>query len=354
MSSSAAQTAVATPNRTPTAPIQESPGTWRHPRLAEIHKRQEAFTFSEKNMTRIAFNICALAALVGLKAVASRFFAWNLPELCVLSLSEPDSQSQLHLHTHFHTHFHTHTHVYTYTYTFPAALQPTMTTTSTSSNSSFNFRLATWAWRLFVLVCFIPVFNIVSNCFPLVRNKDDLSDIPLTPGQRRLLGLPPSSRPPTPGSAYSTPPRFSRTPSVGSASSRRSFSTSPASNRGSPVLGSGSLYGTANGNGNNGNFSGSFSGSVSGSGGGGFAGIGSPSSPLLQKAMNGARRSSIGSLGSPTPSFGASLGASSLFVPDSPSPNPAAGKRSSIGLNSKWLYEKGRERRASGNARLFS
>ena len=166
----------------------------------------------------------------------------------------------------------------------------------------------------------------------MVRTPDDLSDIPLTPGQRRLLGLPPSSRPPTPGSAYSTPPRFSRTPSVGSASSRRSFSTSPASNRGSPINGSGSINGA-----------------------GGFAGIGSPSSPLLQKAMNGARRSSIGSLGSPSPSLGASLGAS-LFVPDSPSPNPAAatGKRSSIGLNSKWLYEKGRERRASGNARLFA
>ena len=75
--------------------------------------------------------------------------------------------------------------------------------------------------------------------------------------------------------------------------------------------------------------------------------------------MNGARRSSIGSLGSPSPSLGISFGASSfgasLFVPDSPSPNPAAaGKRSSIGLNSKWLYEKGRERRASGNARLFA
>ena len=314
MSSSAAvsQTAVATPNRTPTAPVQESPGTWRHPRLAEIYKRQEAFTFTEKNLTRIAMNVCALVALFGLKVLAARVFSWNLPELCVFSLPDPDPQPLTTL-----------------------GFDPG----TTSSNSSLTFRLATWAWRLFLLIFFVPLYNILSNCSPLLRNKDDLSDIPLTPGQRRLLGLPPSSRPPTPGSAYSTPPRFSRTPSVGSASSRRSFSTSPVSNRGSPVRSGG--YGNGNG---------SWSGSLSGSS---FAGIGSPSSPLLQKAMNGARRSSIGSLGSPSPSLGASLGAS-LFVPDSPSPNPAAGKRSSIGLNSKWLYEKGRERRASGNARLFT
>ena len=291
------KTVVTTPKKSTTEPVQESPGTWRHPRLAEIRKRQEVVTFSERNVKQIAINVCALAALVVLKVLAARTFRWNLPHKCVFTLPEPELP------------------------------QPGIT-----SNAYLTLSLASGIWGLFVCICGVLLFNIGANFWPLVRTPDDLSDIPLTPGQRRLLGLPPSSRPPTPGSAYSTPPRFSRTPSVGSASSRRSFSTSPASNRGSPINGSGSINGA-----------------------GGFAGIGSPSSPLLQKAMNGARRSSIGSLGSPSPSLGASLGAS-LFVPDSPSPNPAAatGKRSSIGLNSKWLYEKGRERRASGNARLFA
>jgi hypothetical protein len=51
---------------------------------------------------------------------------------------------------------------------------------------------------------------------PLYRAIDDLSDIPLSPGQRKLLGLPPSSAPASPDTRYTTPPRYSRTPaSVG-------------------------------------------------------------------------------------------------------------------------------------------
>ncbi|RYP12672.1 hypothetical protein DL767_011207 [Monosporascus sp. MG133] len=294
--SSTAQAAVSTPSRAPTQPVQESPGTWRHPRLAEITRRQEATTFTEKNVRRIAVNVAILLALIAVKLLISRILPWKQNNLYVLS--PPESQ--------------------------------------TRANGVWLFSIN----NLHKIICFVPVFNIGANLFPLVRPQDDLSDIPLTPGQRRLLGLPPSSKPPTPGSVYSTPPRFSRTPSVGSAGSRRSFSSSPVSNRASP----------ANGNG--------------GSLGGSLGGLGSPSSPLLQKAMNGARRSSIGSLGSPSfnaslgTSFNGSLGASfnsSVFGGDIPSsPSPATGKRSSISLNNKWLYEKGRERRNSGNARLFA
>ncbi|RYP64789.1 hypothetical protein DL769_006534 [Monosporascus sp. CRB-8-3] len=270
--SSTAQAAVSTPSRAPAQSVQESPGTWRHPRLAEITRRQEATTFTEKNVRRIAVNVAILLALIAFKLLISRILPWK-------------------------------------------------------QNNFVN--------NLHKIICFVPVFNIGANLFPLVRPQDDLSDIPLTPGQRRLLGLPPSSKPPTPGSVYSTPPRFSRTPSVGSAGSRRSFSSSPVSNRASPAHGNG----------------------------GSLGGLGSPSSPLLQKAMSGARRSSIGSLGSPSfsgslgASFNGSLGASfnsSVFGGDIPSsPSPATGKRSSISLNNKWLYEKGRERRSSGNGRLF-
>ena len=171
----------------------------------------------------------------------------------------------------------------------------------------------------------LPLFNIARAVLPLFRTEDDLVDIPLTPAQRQLLGLPPSSTPATPGSAYSTPPRYTRTPShSGSPASLRSYSNSPTPNLGSP------------GPMNN-----------------------SPmaKSPLFQKAtgntMGGGRRSSFGSPSSLGASFGAStLGAStatSLFGGEGPAtPTPTAGKRSSVSLNNKWLYEKGR--RSSGNA----
>ncbi|KAI1214683.1 NPCC-domain-containing protein [Annulohypoxylon truncatum] len=277
MSLTMAKTALTTPKKsTPaTPPVTDSPGTWRHPRLPEIIRRQDATNFTEKNVKRIAINVLVFITIV---------FTHNM-----LSLMVPKKW-------------------FSYLVWYYA-------------------RYAYWA------ILFLPIFNIGTNLLPLFRQKDDLSDIPLTPGQRRLLGLPPTNAPPTPGSAYSTPPRYARTPSIGSAGSRRSFSGSPASNNGSPTRGSGN-------------------------GSGPFGGIGSPNSPLLHKAMNGARRSSIGSLGSGSPLSTSILGAStgSFYggVPDSPSP-ASGGKRSTVGLNSKWLYERGRDRRSSsGNAWLYT
>ncbi len=154
---------------------------------------------------------------------------------------------------------------------------------------------------------------------PLVRAKDDISDIPLTPAQRKLLGLPPSSAPPTPGSQYITPPRYARTPTPlsGSPGAKGNYSNSPLSGKGSPTGGIPFSPGT---------------------------------SPLLQKAMgcgmNGNRRHSYGS---PSP-----LGPSTarMNLPETPgSPSPAS-KSGGIGLNSKWLYDKGR--RNSGSARLYT
>jgi nucleoporin POM34 len=180
---------------------------------------------------------------------------------------------------------------------------------------------ATWTYHILQTMF---LYNIAAACLPLFHAKDDLSDIPLTPAQRKLLGLPPSSAPPTPGSQYITPPRYARTPTPlsGSPSSKRDYSSSPLSGKGSP-----------NG-----------------------AGMpGSPfspgSSPLLQKAMggglNGNRRASYGS---PSP---LGPGGSRINVPETPgTPSPLAAKGSNVGLNSKWLYEKGR--RNSGNAKLFS
>jgi len=169
---------------------------------------------------------------------------------------------------------------------------------------------------IYLTLTIIPLFNIGRALLPLFRPRDDIADIPLTPAQRKLLGLPPSSRPATPGSAYSTPPRYSRTPSLaGSPVSLKSYASSPTPNLASP-------------------------GSITNS----------PvaASPLLQKAvgvaMGGARKSSFGSPGP----LGAST-ATSLFGDGPATPTPA-GKRSSVSLNNKWLYEKGR--RSSGNSWL--
>ncbi|KAI8630344.1 NPCC-domain-containing protein [Xylariaceae sp. FL1651] len=267
MSSLTAQTALKTPTKAPATPITDSPGTWRHPRLQEITRRQEASTFTDKNMRRIVINISLLVVLVILHPFAKKAL--------------PSKRSAPHLWKGF---------AYTY-------------------------------YALFSLT----LFNIALNLWPLFRAKDDFSDIPLTPGQRKLLGLPPSSAPPTPGSVYSTPPRYLRTPSAsGSAASKRSFSSSPISNR-SP---SNPESPTPVGNG-----SGAFS---------------SPGHHLLQKAVFGARRSSRGSMGSPSPMGGLSSGVS-LFGsgPESPSPSPA-GKRSTVGISNKWRYEKGMYEKVRG------
>jgi nucleoporin POM34 len=165
----------------------------------------------------------------------------------------------------------------------------------------------------------IFTYNTIVAVSPLFRKKDDLSDIPLTPGQRKLLGLPQNSKPPTPGSQYSTPPRYAKTPTPlsGSPGSRRSYSNSPLSASGSTT---GSPF--------------------------------SPSaSPLLQKTMagaglNGARRSSYGT---PSP---LGPGPSRAPLPETPgTPSPLVAKGASVGLNNRWLYEKGR--RNSGNSRLY-
>lgn len=169
-------------------------------------------------------------------------------------------------------------------------------------------------------MCFqiILIYNILVALLPLLRPKDDISDIPLTPAQRKLLGLPPSSTPATPGSAYITPPRFARSSTPLSGSPTSLYSKSPASGRESPATpGRGSSF--------------------------------SPNaSPLLHKAMGGfnARRTSYGSLSplGPGPQKGWSE------APSTPSPSSAKGV--SVGLNNKWLYEKGRGSPVSGG--LFS
>ncbi|KAM4056168.1 nuclear pore complex component domain-containing protein [Hirsutella rhossiliensis] len=142
--------------RADVSPIPDSPGTWRHPRLNEITRRRNATTFSEKNVRRIAYNVIALLIM------------WSFQLLARLKV-DPQTFS-----------------------------------------STFRYYLG-WTWFALQL---LPFIQIGLACLPLVRAQDDLSDIPLTATQRKLLGLAPSSAPPTPEARFSTPPRYSRTPSI--------------------------------------------------------------------------------------------------------------------------------------------
>ncbi|KAJ4306574.1 hypothetical protein N0V88_001378 [Collariella sp. IMI 366227] len=250
--------------------VQDSPGNWKHPKLAEITRRQNKNIFSEKNIRQIIYNVGALVALGMVRHVLQPLV--------------------------------------------PAGFFP----------KEFK-QYSGWVYAALFL---IPLINIGFALLPLVRPQDDLSDIALTPAQRQLLGLPPSSRPATPNSVYNTPPRYSRTPSLaGSPASIKSYASSPMSNLGSPASGqySSPRPGLSPSKLNAGQYSPSVS-------------------PLLQRAVGGGMNGARGSFGSPSPLNTST--ASSVFSEGPGTPTPG-GKRSSVSLNNKWLYEKGR--RNSGN-----
>lgn len=183
---------------------------------------------------------------------------------------------------------------------------------------------ASWSFRAMQLCL---TLNIVFALRPFYTTKDNMEDIPLTPAQRRLLGLKPSSKPPTPSSEYVTPPRYRRTSTP--------LSSSPANRRGSPASGSpGKRSGSPHAQDPLENLINPL-GPIHPPG----------ASPLLQKTLMGGSDNRRSSYGSSNP-LGRSIG-----EPGTPSPLGGA-KTSSVGLNNKWLYEKGR--RNSGNARLYT
>ncbi|KAK3080003.1 hypothetical protein LTS18_003374 [Coniosporium uncinatum] len=265
---SAAPTTPATQTEPTRAPIDLPPtaGTWRHPRLNEITRRQNASTFSDQNFLMIIYNAVAL------------FSSFAIPTVIMTAIQSVG---------------------------LPLP------------NYSPYPEYALNAVRLVLLL------NILSAVRPLAKPKDEIEDIPLTPSQRALLGLPPSSAPATPGSQYITPPRFSR-----SATPRSSAGAgSPAT--GSPLAGRGQ----------------------------------SPSgSPLLQKTLRGSgnkersrsdlRRLSYGSPGQSPLGLTMGLGNSTLELigressrsptPGTPTPATGNGRGASVGLNNKWLYERGK------------
>lgn len=174
----------------------------------------------------------------------------------------------------------------------------------------------TYAVQLLLLL------NIITNILPLLRKKDTMEDIPLTPQQRQLLDLPPMSRPATPQeqAAWVTPPRYSRNTTPSSMDSLLvNARGTPLSARASPRE---SIMSSTPPQSSN----------YMGKRAGGSPYSGSPLARASPDTMFARRRDSSGTpRGSPLASesevFGTPLGKSS---------------RASIGLNSKWLYEKGK------------
>lgn len=188
----------------------------------------------------------------------------------------------------------------------------------------FSHYLQPLTTPLLFLIYLLGLYNIITALLPLIKNRDEITDIPLTPTQRSLLGLDPNATPPpTPGTQYITPPRYPRSPTPRNISpaTRNSSSNYSTPITQSPSFGrerEGSNSPTAN----------------------------LAASPLWQKSLGkaAARRSSYGSPSPLGPGY-AGLGNGVLGTPGTPS--PAAGRGATVPLNNKWLYQKGRS--ASGS-----
>ncbi|KAI9878415.1 MAG: hypothetical protein M1830_000935 [Pleopsidium flavum] len=266
------------PPSTPTAlttrtdMVSPSPGTWRHPKFDEIARRQNATTFGDANVKKILWNSGSLLATWLLGNLISFY-----PEL--------------------------------YNVMIALSIYP--------QHIVFVFRL-------------LLVYNIAVALYPLIRRRDDLHDIPLTPSQRALLGLDPNATPPmTPGAQYITPPRYPRssTPLSGTPGSRSSSHwSSPLSGRGNVSIGRT----------------------------GGEQSFSPSGSPLLHKAIAGGPKDLTRrhSYGSPSP-LGPNINGRGMSILGGPNtPSPTMGKGASVGLNSRWLYEKGRG--SPGSRGLYS
>ncbi|KAK1057807.1 hypothetical protein LTR74_013879 [Friedmanniomyces endolithicus] len=230
-----------------------TPGEWQHPRYQELVQRQNANRFDATNVRIVGMNTASMATSILVPILIS----YILPRSWLL-IAEPY-----------------------YTYILIAI-------------------------RLFFTL------NILFAFTPLLKPRDNCDDVPLTPSQRQLLGLPPMSRPATPQEQqqYVTPPRYSRsaTPQSNTSSLRAQGSGSPLNGR--PLESSTSQLRQR---------------SVSGS-----PGLGP--SPLTYGLKSGGRRTSFQSSPLSTPEFDA---AGSIGT-------PTKSGKASVGLNSKWLYEKGR------------
>ena len=156
----------------PTVQQTPSPGTWQHPKLKEITRRQAAARFSGRDAKVTGAN--------GALLIASIYFGSTLHSLLSYATSPLNDF-------------------------YPSATIASYTLT---------------IFRLYILLNIALTLRPLS---PYLAKQDTISDIPLTPSQRSLLGLPPSPSPASSG--FITPPRYRR-----SSSSLTSSTTSNANN----------------------------------------------------------------------------------------------------------------------------
>ncbi|KKA27056.1 hypothetical protein TD95_002467 [Thielaviopsis punctulata] len=188
-----------------------------------------------------------------------------------------------------------------------------------------------FSW-IFTFLHAAPIANIGVACLPLVRAKDTMADIPLSNEQRQLLGLPLCANAPAADVKINTPPRYSRTPSMaGFVNSRVGYGGSllsdlndlPASSNMLPLKSS------------------QYAPMLSPLA---YKSARSPNSTALSLVESpSAMKTTFGSSTATSPGMGPGNSLSNFsasLVSDVGSPSPS--KRASVGLNSKWLYEKSR------------
>ena len=259
-----------------------TPGSWRHPRADEISRRRNVSTFSDQNIKKAL---------------------WNVGAGGILYFFNDTFHSRYDPAFDFHKNL-ANTH---------RSLRWLCAQCSIDLNPSY----------LSLFIFGLLLFNIATSFSPLIRPVDQMTDIPLTPQQRKLLGLDPSlASPATPQSQYVTPPRYPRSATPQSGGSR-SRSGSPGlrsiSYSGSPLAGKGSLGGRNSG--------------------------GSPSTQLAQKIFgnSGFESTRRSSYGSPMQVGRGGVGSdvSLIGIPTTPTPIGGA-KGPSVGLTNKYMYERTR------------
>lgn len=253
------------------SPAPSTPGRWQHPRMDEVVRRQNRTRFDQSNVFSLKYNLALLVA----SSISIPILNW------------------LYVNT-------------------PSPSHKAITNTNTSlpiSRILTNHQYTTYtllALRLFFLL------NIGLACAPLLRKPDACEDIPLTPSQRNLLGLPPMSRPATPQEReqYVTPPRYSRS----NTPSSRGSNGGVRPGGGSPLSGVPSAWRSPSGS-------------------------PLPTGSLHVRQGSGTRKLSYNSNRSSPLSISEfdAIGGS-VNTPTKRDPQ----HRASVGLNSKWLYEKGK------------
>jgi nucleoporin POM34 len=165
---------------TPKAQPPPSPGTWQHPKLGEITRRQAATRFSSRDAKIASANTILL--------FLSLYFRSWLHALLSYATSPLND------------------------------IHPSPTI------ASYTLTLL----RLYVLLNIALTLRPLS---PYLAKTDTLTDIPLTPSQRSLLGLTPSPSPATASTGYITPPRYRRSSGSFTSSSLNSNTSTPTSGR---------------------------------------------------------------------------------------------------------------------------